>query len=234
MILIEAIDGVCHKTTERHKECGRKSLVDIRCEVTEIDAASEFKADVETSAHETGKKGYGYAFGEVEIFYGCFLFLFAKRWCFHRTCYADDCNTDESYDNSKYYRKCKLWQRVIFREEDVEQHRSHDCTESGASSEGDWLAESHAKVAHWKSERQTAYSPQRSEKYGHPDVERLVRCEKLAERMSGRYGEKCAEKRKNQPCEYSLYNPVAFPAPRLYLVDGDIAARLTESSYGYD
>ena len=42
------------------------------------------------------------------------------------------------------------------------------------------------------------------------------------------------EKRKYQPGEYSLNEPVAFPAPLPYLIDRDIAAGLTESSDSYD
>ena len=44
----------------------------------------------------------------------------------------------------------------------------------------------------------------------------------------------CTEQRQEQPCEDTLHNPIALPAPVLNLIDWNIAAGLAECPNCYD
>ncbi len=61
------------------------------------------------------------------------------------------------------------------REEDVEQHRTHDGTETCAGSQGDALTQCHAQVAHGETEGQSAYAPEYTEEHGHRHIEADIR-----------------------------------------------------------
>ena len=151
----------------------------------------------------------------------------------HRACNAYDGDAEQRHHHAEDDGEGERAERVELGEEDVEQHRAHDCPEAGARAERYALPQGHAQVAHGKAKGEPANAPEHAEEDGHPDVERSLGREQFSKAMACRDGQQGTQQGQHEPGEHALHYPVRLPAPVLYLVYRHVAARLAERSHGY-
>ena len=90
---------------------------------------------------------------------------------------------------------------VQFGEEEVEQHRSHDGTETGTGPQSDTLPQCDSEITHRQAEGQTTYTPQYSEENSHPNVKGIGGSKQFEQTVSRRNGQQSTQERQHQPRE---------------------------------
>ena len=158
-VLVEAVDGVGDETAKGYEEGGGEGLVHVGGQCAEVDVTSEGEAYVEASAHESGQQGDGQTLWEVEVLHRRLFLLLGKGGGFHRAGHADDGDAHECYHHAENHAEGERREGVHLREEYVEEHGTHDGAQSGASAEGDALAESHTQIAHGEAKGESAHTP---------------------------------------------------------------------------
>ena len=108
---------------------------------------------------------------------------------------SDDGNAEKSDGNTDEHRGGQLAESVLFGEERIDEHRSHDGAQSGTGAQGDRLSEGYAEVAHGQTEGKSAYSPKYSEKHSHGHMETVGTGQQLYKTMTGRHGQLSAQQR---------------------------------------
>ena len=136
-----------------------------------MDIIAEGETHIEASAHETSQQGDGKTLREVEILYRSLLLLFRERCRLHAASYTDDGDTEQGDYHTEDDAEGERWKGIQLREEDIEQHRTHDGSETCAGSQGDALTQCHTQVAHGETEGQSAYAPEYTEEHAHSYVE---------------------------------------------------------------
>ena len=233
LILEETVNGIGDETAQRDEHGGGEGAEHGVGEIAEMDIFTELETDIETATHETGEQGNGEATGEVEVLHGFALLLLGERLGLEKTGITDDADAQESDGHAKEHGKRERGEGIELGEEHIEQHGAEDGAQTGTGAEGNALAEGHTEVTHGEAEREAAHAPEDAEEDGHPDIERLIGAEQLAEAMTRGHGEQGAEHGEHQPGEDALNEPVALPRPLLDLVDGDVAATLAEGAHRY-
>ena len=140
--------------------------------------------------------------------------------------YADDGDADERHDDTDDDRRGEVMGMAC-------EDGAEDGAQGGTGAQREALAQGHAEVTHAQAEGQAADAPQGAEKDGQQRSLGMG-CVHGKKGFSRRHGEQRTEQRENEPGEDTLDNPVAFPAPRLDLIDRHIAAALAERADGDD